>query len=132
MPSSSRSGFTLIEVMIAMILLVIVVTTMARFAGTFSRSMATSTVRVIATGVATGRLELVRADPRYSQLVSLYNSGAGADTTGFPHYPTMRRVTRVVRDQAGGRDRTTVTVRVWDPQILRDTISVTAVIASPQ
>jgi hypothetical protein len=43
----------------------------------------------------------------------------------------MRRVTRVVRDQAGGRDRTTVTVRVWDPA-LSDTVSVTAVISSPE
>lgn len=132
MRSSDRDGFTLIEIMIAMVILVIVATSMARFAGTFSRSMATSTVRVIATGVATGRLELIRADPRYSRLVNLYNSGAGADTTGFPQYPSMRRVTRVVRDTTAGRDRTTVTVRVWDPRVLKDTISVTAVIASPE
>lgn len=129
---STRRGFTLVEVMMALVILVIVATSMARFAATFSRSMAESTVRTIATGVATGRLELVRADPRYTTLATLYGSGAGSDTTGFPQYPAMRRVTRVVRDQSGGRDRTTVTVRVWDPRVLRDTISVTAVIASPE
>ena len=55
---------------------------------------------------------------------------AGADTTGFPNYPRMRRRTTVVRDQSGGRDRTTITVRVTDPA-LRDTVSVTALVASP-
>lgn len=129
---SNRDGFTLVEVMMAVVILIIVATSMARFAGTFSRSMGQATVRTIATGIATGRLELVRADPRYTRLNSLYGTGASADTTGFPQYPTMRRVTRVVRDQSGGRDRTTVTVRVWDPTALKDTISVTAVIASPE
>lgn len=129
---SSRNGFTLVEVLMAVVILVIVATSMARFAGTFSISMGQATIRTIATGIATGRLELVRADPRYDRLTTLYGTGAGADTTGFPQYPTMRRVTRVVRDQSGGRDRTTVTVRVWDPAALKDTISVTAVIASPE
>ncbi len=129
---SSRNGFTLVEVLMAVVILVIVATSMARFAGTFSISMGQATIRTIATGIATGRLELVRADPRYDRLTTLYGTGTGADTTGFPQYPTMRRVTRVVRDQSGGRDRTTVTVRVWDPAALKDTISVTAVIASPE
>ncbi|MCA9763905.1 MAG: type II secretion system protein [Gemmatimonadetes bacterium] len=123
-------GFTLIEILLAIVILVIVATTFARFAGSFSKSMGDASLRTIATGVATGRLELVRADPRYTRLVSLYGSGAGADTTGFPNYPRMRRRTTVVRDQAGGRDRTTITVRVTDPA-LRDTVSVTALVASP-
>lgn len=128
----NRDGFSLIEVLMAVVILVIIAASMARFAGSFSRSMGDATIRTIATGIATGRLELVRADPRYDRLTTLYGTGAGADTTGFPQYPTMRRVTRVVRDQSGGRDRTTVTVRVWDPVALKDTISVTVVIASPE
>jgi prepilin-type N-terminal cleavage/methylation domain-containing protein len=81
---NSKRGFTLIEVLMAVVLLVIVASSMARFAGTFSRSMGDATVRTIATGIATGRLELVRADPRYTQLNALYGTGAGSDTTGFP------------------------------------------------
>jgi prepilin-type N-terminal cleavage/methylation domain-containing protein len=126
-----RRGFTLIELLLAIVILVIVATTFARFAGDFTRSIGNSSIRTIAIGVATGRLELVRADPRYSRLVSLYNSGAGADTTGFPNYPRMRRKTTVVRDQSGDRDRTTITVRVWDPAF-SDTIAVTAIVASPE
>lgn len=128
----SRAGFTIIEILIAVIILVVLATTLARFAGEFSKGMTYSSLRVVASGVAADRLELMRADPRYTRLASLYGSGAGADTTGFPNYPLMRRITNIVRDQSGSpaRDRTTLTVRVIDPG-LKDTVAVTAVIASP-
>ena len=127
-----QAGFTLIEVMIAMVILVIVASSVARFSATFSKAMTNSSIRVVAAGVASDRLELVRADPRYATLATLYGSGAGADTTGFPGYPNMRRTTRLARDQTGtpARDFYTVTVRVFDPG-LKDTVAVTAVIASP-
>ncbi len=122
-------GFTIIEMIAAVVLLVITITSTARFAAEFSREMGSSSVRMIATGVATGQLELVRADPRYAQLVTLYN---GNSVTGFPGYANMQRTTRVVRDQSGSpaRDRTTITVRVTDPA-LRDTIKVSVVVAAP-
>lgn len=127
-----RNGFTLLEMIIAIVILVVVATTFARFAGTFSKAMGQSSNRAIAVGVATGRLELVRADPRYTTLGTMYGlSSSGGDTTGFPNYPGMRRTTKIVRDQAGGRDITTITVRVWDPAF-KDTVSVTALVASPQ
>ena len=131
-----RTGFTLTEMLLAIVILTIVATSVARFAGSFSRAMGDASVRVIATSVATDRLELVRADPRYTLLTSLYSGGAaGADTTGFPAYPTMRRITTVVRDTTGTassrRDRTTVTVQVFAPPALRDTVAVTAIITRP-
>jgi prepilin-type N-terminal cleavage/methylation domain-containing protein len=126
-----RRGFTLIELLIAIVVVVIVATSFARFAAQYSRSMGDSSLRLVATGVATGRLELIRADPRYTRLVSLYGSStAGGDTTGFPDYPRMRRITTLVRDQSGNRDFTTITVKVWDPALI-DTVAVTAVVASP-
>ena len=126
-----RAGFTLIELLIAIVVVVIVATSFARFASQYSRSMGDSSLRLVATGVATGRLELVRADPRYARLNTLYGSStAGGDTTGFPDYPRMRRTTTLVRDQSGNRDFTTITVKVWDPALI-DTVAVTAVVASP-
>jgi prepilin-type N-terminal cleavage/methylation domain-containing protein len=130
---SRRRGFTLVELLVAVVVLTIVATTFARFAGGFALAMANSSVRLVSSAVATDRLELVRADPRYTRLVQLYGAGAGADTTGFPGYPRMRRVTMVVRDTSGAapsRDRTTVTVLVTDPSY-KDTVAVTAVIARP-
>ena len=127
-----RAGFTLIEVLLAVVILVVVATTVAQFASEFSKGMTKASLRVVSSGVASDRLELIRADPRYPRLITLYGAGAGADTTGFPGYAQMRRVTNVLRDQTGTppRDRTTVTVRVIDPG-LKDTVAVTAVIASP-
>ena len=129
---ASRRGFTLIEIMMAIVVLATLAVGVARFSATFSRALSSSSVRVVAAGVADDRMQLIRADPRYTSLVALYNSGAGADTTGFPDYPRMRRLTYAVRDQSGtpARDRTTITVRVIDPS-MPDTVSVTSVIASP-
>ncbi len=128
----SRHGFTLVELLVATVILVIVVTGSARFASSFSSNMSKSSVRLVAAGIAAGQLELVRADPRYPRLTTLYGAGSGADTTGFPGFPQMRRVTTVSRDQTGTppRDRTTVTVRVTDPG-LPEPVALSTVIASP-
>lgn len=129
---TQRRGFTLVEILIAVVILGVMATGVARFSATFAKTVTSSAVRVAAVGVAGDRLQLIRADPQYTSLVSRYNAGAGADTTGFYDYPRMRRQTFVVRDQSGtpARDRTTVTVRVTDPS-MTDTVSVTTVIASP-
>ncbi|MGH7524196.1 MAG: type IV pilus modification PilV family protein [Gemmatimonadales bacterium] len=128
----TRRGFTLIEVMMAVVVLGLLAVGVARFAAMFSKDISSSSVRVVAAAVANDRMQLIRADPRYTTLVTLYNGGAGADTTGFPDFPRMRRITNLLRDQSGtpARDRTTVTVRVIDPSMF-DTVSVTSVIAAP-
>ena len=128
----NRRGFTIIEILVAIVILAILAMGVARFSAGFATALSNSSVRVVAAGVATDRLQVISADPRYTGLVGLYNSGAGADTTGFPDFPRMRRVTYVVRDQSGtpARDRTTVTVKVIDPG-MPDTVAVTSVIASP-
>jgi len=65
--------------------------------------------------------------------VSNFGTGPAADTTGFPGFPGMRRRTYVTRDQTGSpaRDITTITVRVTDPTLPSDTISLTNMVARP-
>ncbi len=128
----NKRGISLIEMMIAMVMLVIIVTTFGRYMGMFQAGTTKSTAITIAASVAKERLELVRADPRYFTLTTLYGTGAGADTTGFPGYSTMRRVTTTTRDQTGtpARDRTTVTIQVTWPG-MKDTVRLSTVRARP-
>lgn len=129
---SREGGMSLVEVMIAVVILVIMVTTFGRYMGEFLKSNSKAGAITMATAVARERLELIRGDPRYFTLVSRYNTGPGADTTGFPGYPYMKRKTTLVRDQTGSpaRDFTKVTVVVTMPG-LRDTVRLSTVVARP-
>ena len=128
----NKRGISLIEMMIAMVMLVIIVTTFGRYMGMFQSGTTRSTALTVAASVAKERLEIVRADPRYFTLTTLYGVGGGADTTGFPGYSTMRRVTLTTRDQTGtpARDRTTITVQVTWPG-MKDTVRLSTVRARP-
>ena len=123
---------SLIELLIAISMLVIVVTTFARYMAQFQQGTTRAAAMTVAAGVAKERLELVRADPRYFTITTLYGAGAGADSSGFAGYTTMRRVTTMVRDQTGApaRDRTTITVRVTWPG-MPDTIRLSTVRSRP-
>ena len=128
----NRRGFTVVEILVAVVILGVLAVGVARFSAGFATAMTNSSVRVVAAGVALDRMQLIRADPDYVNLVAQYNAGSGADTTGFPDFPRMHRLTYLVRDQSGSpaRDRITITVKVIDPG-MPDTVAVTSVIASP-
>lgn len=123
---------SLVEVMIAVVILVIMVMTFGRYMGSFLKANNSAGSVTAATAIARERLELVRADPRYTSLVTRYGSGPGADTTGFPGYSSMRRQTTVIRDQSGTppRDVTKVTVLVTMPG-QPDTVRLTTTLARP-
>lgn len=132
----NRRGFTLIEIMVALVVLMIVVVSLGRFAAGFTSSVNLATVRTVATSVASEQLDLIRSDPTYP----LPAAWAGT-VTGFPGYPTMARRTTLQRitGAAPSRDYTRVTVKVWHPTLRRpgapltslDTINLTSVVARP-
>lgn len=128
----NRRGFTLVEVMIALIILTIVSLSLGRFVASFSHVVGTSTIRTVAINVATEQLELIRGNANvtaYPTLVATYN---GNVVVGFPSYPRMTRTTSVVRTtgNAPKRDYTTVTVTVTETT-LGTPVNLTAVVAAP-
>jgi prepilin-type N-terminal cleavage/methylation domain-containing protein len=124
----NRRGFTLIEVMLAVVLLGIVVVSLARYTGQFLHTVSTSTVRTVAAEVAREQISLVDQDPSYTTLAATW----GGTRTGFPNYPRMQRVTTVSRITGAvpPRDYTVVTVRVTEPT-MGQAIDATTVVAQP-
>jgi prepilin-type N-terminal cleavage/methylation domain-containing protein len=123
-----RRGFTLIELMLALVILTIVQVSLAKHTGIFLHSVSTSTARMTAAEVARERIGLVDTDPSYTTLGATW---AGSQT-GFPGFPQMQRVTTVSRvtGVAPTRDYTIVTVRVIEPT-MGSPIDVTTVVARP-
>ncbi|HEY7481793.1 MAG TPA: prepilin-type N-terminal cleavage/methylation domain-containing protein [Gemmatimonadales bacterium] len=132
----NRRGFTLVEILVAMVILLVVVVGLGHFAAGFTHSVSVSTTRTVATTVALEQLDLIRGDPTYPL------PGAWAGTvTGFPGYPSMSRRTVLQRITSAvpSRDYTRVTVKVWEPTLRRpgapvtslDTVNLTSVVARP-
>jgi prepilin-type N-terminal cleavage/methylation domain-containing protein len=107
---SGRRGFTLIEVILALTILLVVLMLLATSTGRTVHTAATSSAQAAAQELAMDRVELIRADPRYDALETLY---AGTETS-FPTLPGYSRTTRIVRvggtGQANDYKRITVTV----------------------
>lgn len=131
----NRKGFTLVETLVAMVILTVVALSLGRFVASFLHAVGTSTVRTVGTAVATEQIELVRArntatgPTAYTTLVPTFNN---VTTVGFPGYPSMRRTTRVVRFTSNSprADRTTITVTVTEPT-MGVPINLTVVVAAP-
>jgi prepilin-type N-terminal cleavage/methylation domain-containing protein len=111
-------GFTVIEVLVALIIVTVLAVSIARFTAMSVRGAAWAQARTVATAAAKEQLERVREHPNYGTLVATFNNQT---QTGFPGYPGMSRVTRVTRATATSpivSDVTTITVRVTDPRLV--------------
>jgi prepilin-type N-terminal cleavage/methylation domain-containing protein len=124
-----RDGFTLVEVMMALVILLVVVLGMAEVTGRMLHTITTSDRRVAAEQLAEDRLEAVRLDQDYTNLSSSF---AGTESS-FPTLPGFTRTTVV--DHVGGAglegpDYTKVTVTVAGPGLLAP-LSRTVTVAAP-
>ena len=128
----TRRGFTLIEVMIAMVLLTIVFIGTARFTMLLLKNVRTSRVKTVATEVATDQIQSVKTDVDYDNLSAHWaGTTVGFSTRGFVNMKRQTIVTRA-RDTVPPVtwDHTTVTVRVSDPS-MPDTVALTYMVAAP-
>lgn len=128
--SERERGVTLIEVIIAMVILTVVLLGMGSFAVRFTRTVQGADARTVAVMLASQRISEIRSQPNYGGLESTYN-GTEATIAGFPGYS---RTTQVVR--TGGpkptfnQDYKTVTVSVTAPGITAP-IAKTVIVAAP-
>jgi prepilin-type N-terminal cleavage/methylation domain-containing protein len=119
----NRRGFSLIEVLVALVILSVVLLGLGRFVASFLHTVGTTTTKTAATEAASSYMATIQSDPSYP----LQASYAGT-VTGFPNYPNLKRVTTLNRINTLNRDYTIITVKVTEPT-LRDTINITAVVA---
>ena len=109
MPRRTESGFTLIEVMIAMVVLTIAALSLMRMSGTMIRGVTDDRARTLASASVEARVAEVRSWPTYSTLDTRY-AGTEANT------PTagLSRATTIVRTGGTGQvndfRRITITV----------------------
>lgn len=90
---AQRAGFTLIEVMIAMMITAVVTLGMGAFMTQFIRSVGTANVRATANELVADRLEEVKGATRYATIDSIYARTENA----IPGYAGYQRQTLVAR-----------------------------------
>ena len=126
-----ETGFSLIEVVVALAILGLAVLGFAASTGGLARAADESGQRLAAVELLQSRLRLVAMDPDYGRLETRYE-GVDSLIAGFPGYRRTTTITRVVESKPGGRvlDYQRVMVRVEGPGLLRP-LTRTITIAAP-
>jgi prepilin-type N-terminal cleavage/methylation domain-containing protein len=124
---SRERGFTLIEVILALSILLVVMMMLASTTGRALHTAATTQSQQTAIQLAMDKIDQVRNDPNYDGLEAAY---ANTDTT-FTGLPGFRRVTTIVHTGGQGQpnDYKKITVQVSGPGITPVSRSVT--VAAP-
>lgn len=127
---ANRDGFTIAEVILALVLLSFMVLGFQAATGEIIHYAAQSDRRAVALQLVQNRLDVIRLDDEYEMLVPRYRETG----TTFTDYPGLARTTQLERTQAvqerGVLDFTTITVTVDGPAV-RDPVSRTVVVAAP-
>ncbi|CAN5511054.1 hypothetical protein BH09GEM1_BH09GEM1_16640 [soil metagenome] len=125
--SRCRSGMSLVEVIVAMMLLVGVVLVLGGFSAQFARATAQAHLVVIANELAASRLDAVRQQPSYAALDSL----ARTDTVSadFSRYTVKTQLLRIGGAVTDSVDYKAVTVTVTHPAMKMVVKKTTAVAA---
>ena len=124
-PHSRSGGFTLIEVMIALVILSAVLLTLAAATSRYLSIIAKNRIRIQAGAVADARIATIRVAPNYATLVAQFDGT-------LPNVPFQgyTRQTRVIRVGEGTTaDRTGVVVTIVGPQLPTPVIRYTTVAA---
>lgn len=110
-------GFTLIEVMVALVILMVVILGMGKLTATMTHTVTTGGQQQAAVELAEGRVAQIQADPNYPALESLYV----ATESNFPTLSGVTRQTVILHDTgtaSAKHDWKRVTVTVNGPGLL--------------
>ena len=108
-----RGGFTLVEVLIALVMLSVVLLASAASTTKYLGVITRNRIRIQAAAVADAQIAKVRVSPAYDSLTVRFDS----TRNGVP-FPGYTRSTRVVRTGAGTTtDQTKVRVMVSGPEL---------------
>lgn len=124
---TKRGGFTLIEVMIALVILALVILGLTTATATFVNVVAKGQLRATAIQMAEARIDRIEMDPNYIDLETNYKT---TETT-FPGLTGYTRVTDISHVGGAGKsvDYKVITVTVMRtglPDTIRRTVSVGA------
>jgi len=124
----TQRGFTLIEVMVAVVILSVVLLGTAQLTTGMVHTAATSGRQDAAIELAQSRVARIQADPNYATLEKMYV----ATEIGFPSLPGFSRHTDVVHYGGVGQpnDYKKITVTVSGPGLLAP-VSRTVTVAAP-
>lgn len=129
--TSNRSGFTLVELVIALVILMVAVLGTAQMSARLSRTGAEAELSAKAQQAAEDRISEARMELRYSALDTLF-SALESDIPGLPGFTRTTEVTHTRRTLAGGgiEDFRTILVTVSGP-FLGSPIMRALIIAAP-
>jgi prepilin-type N-terminal cleavage/methylation domain-containing protein len=107
-----RSGMTLIEVMIALVILTGALLGMGKFITSFSHATSDGALSSVASDLVLDRLETIKGSTSYATLDAYAVTELAI--TGFAGY---KRVTQVARTLDGTQDYKAITVTVSNPSL---------------
>lgn len=110
---AARRGMTLMEVMVAMVILTGALLGMGRFITSFQHSTSNGSLSSTATDLVIDRLETIKSSMSYATLNATY----AATENAIPGYPNYTRVTQVLRTSNASTDYTAITVTVSHPSL---------------
>lgn len=105
---TNTRGFTLIEVVVALTILLVVMVGLVTMTGKTSNIAATSERQEAAIQLVNDRIDQVRVDPNYTTLDSIY----ATTESSFPTLPGLTRVTTIIRTTSSSNDYKRITVTV--------------------
>lgn len=113
---SGSGGFTMVEVVVALVILSVAVLGLSGSAATLATRAADAELRARALHAVQDRIAQVEIDPRYGDLEALY-AGTQTDVLGLSGFTLTTAITHVLQTSPTSLDYKVVSVTLAGPQL---------------